>query len=328
MVKLSHVFYLIGAVLAGTAAFNLRDRRYVNAGFWAIVAAAFLLGDLILDAVKAGIQWPAQLMGGGVIGIAVLASWARSRPSDLAVEREQEPARERSAARLGNWLFAPALAIPLILIVLLRGAGVLRWGTTLLIDPAVPGQIGLIALGLASTVALIVALIVTRAHPIHGVGEARRLLDSLGWAVVLPMTLAALGSVFDKAGVGAATTEIANAVLPTDSRIACVLVYALGMVVLTAIMGNAFAAFPIMTGGIGLPLLVMRHGADPATIGAMGMLTGYCGTLLTPMAANFNIVPARLLELRDPYGVIRAQWPTALLMIVANVILMSLFAFA
>jgi uncharacterized membrane protein len=92
-------------------------------------------------------------------------------------------------------------------------------------------------------------------------------------------------------------------------------------------MGNAFAAFPVMTGGIGLPLLVLRHGADPATLGALGMLTGYCGTLLTPLAANFNIVPARLLELRDQYGVIREQWPTALAMIVANIVLMSLFVF-
>jgi uncharacterized membrane protein len=327
MVTLSHVFYLLGVVFAGAAAFNLRDRRWVIAAFWAIVAAPFLFGDRILAAVKTGTQWPAQVMGGGVLGLAVLASWARSRPSDLADERAQEPARERSAARLGNWLFVPVLAIPLFMVVLLRGAGALRWGHTALIDPAVPGQIGLIALGIAAVLALVVALIVTRAHPIHGVGEARRLLDTLGWAVVLPVTLATLGSVFDKAGVGAATTELANAVLPTDSRFACLLAYALGMVVLTAIMGNAFAAFPVMTGGIGLPLLVMRHGADPATIGAMGMLTGYCGTLLTPMAANFNIVPARLLELRDPYGVIRAQWPTALVLIVANVILMSLFAF-
>jgi uncharacterized membrane protein len=92
-------------------------------------------------------------------------------------------------------------------------------------------------------------------------------------------------------------------------------------------MGNAFAAFPVMTAGIGLPLLVVRHGADPAALGAIGMLTGYCGTLLTPMAANFNIVPAVLLELRDDYGVIRAQWPTALALIVANIVLMGVFVF-
>ena len=48
-------------------------------------------------------------------------------------------------------------------------------------------------------------------------------------------------------------------------------------------------------------------------LGALGMLTGYCGTLLTPMAANFNLVPAALLELDDPNGVIRMQVGTALL---------------
>ena len=99
------------------------------------------------------------------------------------------------------------------------------------------------------------------------------------------------------------------------------------MVAFTAIMGNAFAAFPVMMGGIGLPLLITRHGADPATLGSIGMLTGHCGTLLTPMAANFNIVPAILLELRDEYGVIRAQWPTALVLLAANLILMAALVF-
>jgi uncharacterized membrane protein len=92
-------------------------------------------------------------------------------------------------------------------------------------------------------------------------------------------------------------------------------------------MGNAFAAFPVMMAGIGLPLLVGRHGADPASLGALGMLTGYCGTLLTPMAANFNIVPAVLLELSDTNAVIRAQVPTALALLMFNVILMAVLVF-
>jgi uncharacterized membrane protein len=57
------------------------------------------------------------------------------------------------------------------------------------------------------------------------------------------------------------------------------------------------------------------------------MLTGYCGTLLTPMAANFNIVPAVLLELPDQYGVIRAQWPTALILLAVNFVLMWVLVF-
>jgi uncharacterized membrane protein len=139
--------------------------------------------------------------------------------------------------------------------------------------------------------------------------------------------LATLGSVFVETGVGKAIAALVSAAIPTQSWFACLLAFGLGMIAFTAIMGNAFAAFPVMMAGIGLPLLVTRHGANPAALGALGMLTGYCGTLLTPMAANYNIVPAVLLELRDEYGVIRVQWPTSLALIIANLLLMSLLVF-
>jgi uncharacterized membrane protein len=164
-------------------------------------------------------------------------------------------------------------------------------------------------------------------RPIHGLTEARRLLDTIGWPVVLPMMLATLGSVFVDTGVGKAIAALVATAIPTDNALACLLAFGLGMVAFTAIMGNAFVAFPVMMSGIGLPLLVVRHGANPAALGAIGMLTGYCGTLLTPMAANFNVVPVILLELRDPNGVIRAQVPTALVLLVVNLILMSVFVF-
>jgi uncharacterized membrane protein len=45
------------------------------------------------------------------------------------------------------------------------------------------------------------------------------------------------------------------------------------------------------------------------------------------MAANFNIVPAALLELRDQNGVIKAQLPTAGLMLIANTVLMYCLVF-
>src|SRR3546814_16991705 len=74
------------------------------------------------------------------------------------------------------------------------------------------------------------------------------------------------------------------------------------MALVTRIMGNAFAAFPVMTAAIGLPILIKGYGGDPAIVCAIGMLAGFCGTLMTPMAANFNIVPAALLELKDQNG--------------------------
>jgi uncharacterized membrane protein len=52
------------------------------------------------------------------------------------------------------------------------------------------------------------------------------------------------------------------------------------------------------------------------------MFAGYCGTLLTPMAANFNVVPAMLLELKDKNAVIKAQVPIALSVFVINTLLM------
>ncbi|MGF6934065.1 putative membrane protein [Paraburkholderia sp. UCT70] len=108
---------------------------------------------------------------------------------------------------------------------------------------------------------------------------------------------------------------------------AVVAAYTFAMAIFTMIMGNAFAAFPVMTAGIGLPLIVHQFNGNPAILGAIGMLSGFCGTLMTPMAANFNIVPAALLELKDQNGVIQAQWPTALLLLIVNTILLYAFVF-
>ena len=127
--------------------------------------------------------------------------------------------------------------------------------------------------------------------------------------------------------MGEAVSSLVTAVISADSRVACLLAFGLGMVLFTVIMGNAFAAFPVLTAGIGLPLLIQRHGADPAILGSLGMLTGYCGTLLTPMAANFNLVPAALLELDDSNAVIRAQVATALPLLLFNVLLMAALVF-
>jgi len=152
-------------------------------------------------------------------------------------------------------------------------------------------------------------------------------MDLVGWAALLPQMLAALGAVFALAGVGKIIGDLAVAWTPVDSRFAVVAAYCLGMAGFTILMGNAFAAFPVMTAGIALPLVIGRFGGDPAVVCAIGMLSGFCGTLLTPLAANFNLVPAALLQLKDRYGVIRAQAPTAVLMLVINMVLMNVLAF-
>lgn len=137
----------------------------------------------------------------------------------------------------------------------------------------------------------------------------RQLTGALGWVLVLPQMLGMLGLVFSDAGVGRAVAHVTTAYININIRFVAVAVYVIGIALFTVIMGNGFAAFPVMTGGVGVPILVGVYQGDPAVMAAVGMLSGYCGTLLTPMAANFNIVPAALLQLPDKNAVIRVQVP-------------------
>jgi uncharacterized membrane protein len=128
-------------------------------------------------------------------------------------------------------------------------------------------------------------------------------------------------------GVGKTLGELMLNVIPDGTILPAVLVFGLGMALLTILTGNAFAAFPVMATAIAIPLLIQSYGGDPAVIGAVGMLAGFCGTLMTPMAANFNLVPAALLELKDQNGVIKAQIGTAIPLLAVNILLIYFFAF-
>jgi uncharacterized membrane protein len=127
--------------------------------------------------------------------------------------------------------------------------------------------------------------------------------------------------------VGDQVGKITQKILPDGQLLAAVALYCIGMFVFTVIMGNAFAAFPVMTAAVGWPVLVQHmHGNAPAVL-AVGMLAGFCGTLCTPMGANYNLVPVALLELKDQYGVIKAQIPTGLVLLACNILIIYLFAF-
>ena len=306
---------LMGALAGGVAIVNARDpanpRRYVNAAFWGLYAVTFLAGSRI----------PSFASGCIVIVMVLVASIGKLGQGSSESGTPAE--RQASAQRHGNRLFIPALTIPAVTLVgtlLLKGAQV---GGHPLVDPK---QVTLISLGIATVVALVVGMLMLRPPLAAPVLEARRLWDSVGWAAVLPQMLAALGALFAVAGVGTVISRLAERWLPLGSPVAAVVAYAVGMALFTMIMGNAFAAFPVMTAGIGLPLIVGRFGGSPTIMAALGMLAGFCGTLMTPMAANFNIVPAALLEL-DEYAVIRAQVPTALALLVVNTTIMALFVY-
>jgi uncharacterized membrane protein len=321
MLRIQYGYWLIAAFLLYTGWRNLREGQVWRGAFWLLLGALFGGGDYVLAQQAAGNVLPAQVAGGVVIALALLAPRLRRHAQAEGGDGER---RLQSAIRLGHKLFVPALLIPLVtLLVALFGAHLSIAGHALFATP----QMTLTGLVLACVIALFAAAWVARVPVQRGLGEGRGLLDAIGWAALLPLLLAALGEVFTQSGVGAAIAALANAILPSGSALACLLVFAFGMVLFTVIMGNAFAAFPVMMAGIGLPLLVKQYGANPAILGSMGMLCGYCGTLVTPMAADYNLVPAALLELRNPYGVIRAQFWSAVGIFITTVVMMWLLVF-
>ena len=303
-------------MFAGFALLSVRDRsnrrRFGNGAFWALLAVSFLFGSDIGD------------VANGVLVVALIVLGGTGALGRGTAERNTAQQRARRAEQRGNALFVPALLIPLIAVLGTFTLGRIRLDGTPLADPR---EVTLIALGLGIVVALGVALWQAKAPPHAALDEGRRLADMIGWALILPQLLAALGAVFALAGVGTAVGHIATTWLPLGQPIAAVLVYCVGMALFTMVMGNAFAAFPVMTAAIGVPLIVQRFGGDPAIMGAVGMLSGFCGTLVTPMAANFNIVPAVLLELPDRNAVIKVQIPTAIALLACNVVLMYVLVF-
>ena len=311
MITLTWLYVLTGLMFGAFAVLSLSDRtnrrRYGNAAFWALLAISFFFGDYLGD------------VGNGILVLCLVAlagfgALGRGDPPTTSAEE-----RAASSERRGNKLFLPALVIPVTALLgtlLLKNSG---W-----IDPK---QATLISLGAGVLIALAICYVWLRPPVLAPLQEGRRLMDSVGWAAVLPQMLAALGAVFALAGVGQVVGGIATEILPSGSLIAAVALYAIGMAVFTMIMGNAFAAFPVMTGAIGLPILIHQFHGNPAPVAAIGMLAGFCGTLMTPMAANFNIVPAALLDLKDRNAVVKTQIGTAIPLLACNIALIYFLAF-
>jgi len=318
MIALTHIYIVGGAFFGAVALLSILDasnpRRILNFLFWGMLAANFLAGSFIGDLAN----------GGLALGLAIVGAVGLGQGNPRTTTPEE---RRESAVKRGDLLFLPALIIPAVALAGTLIAKETSWGAQL-IDRS---QATLISLVIGALIAVAVAMIWLRPPALAPLQEARRLIDAVGWAAILPQMLASLGAVFLAAGVGDQVGHIVTQYIPLDTRTVAVAAYCVGMALFTLIMGNAFAAFPVMTAAIGLPIVVHQFGGDPARVCAIGMLAGFCGTLMTPMAANFNVVPANLLELPDRKaalnGVIRAQIPTALPLLIANIVLMRVLAF-
>ncbi|MEB5704938.1 DUF979 domain-containing protein [Pantoea anthophila] len=337
MFQQQYLMWLAGIILLVVAILSWRDsanpRRFTTGLFWALYGLVFLVGDWttqmmssLMGSDAAGIRMLHITIGVIVVVMALIAGFGGVRLGRYHQRSDEE--KQASAGRLGNKLFLPALAIPVVTVI-----GVLAFNHIPGLQDAVfgPGNhatlVTLFSMMVGCLIGWLVALKLTHETPVQSMQETRRLLDSVGWAFILPQILATLGLLFTSAGVGGAISHLTETWLAVDNRFVAVTVYAVGMALLTMIMGNAFAAFPIITAGVGIPILVLQHGGNPAVMAAIGMFSGYCGTLMTPMAANFNIVPAALLELPDRNAVIRAQIPTGVLLLIVNIFLLYFLMF-
>ena len=316
MITLAWLYGLAGLMFAAFAVLSAIDRtnrkRWGNAAFWGLMALSLLAGSQLGDLGNG-------LLVLGLAGLAGAGAVGRGAPPTTS-----EAERETLAQRLGNRLFLVALVIPATALI-----GTLLYSYTPLASSGLfePKRETYVLLGLGVLIALAILFVWLRPPALAPLQEGRRLIDAIGWAAVLPQMLAALGVVFAAAGVGTVIGDITRAVIPDGNIALTVIVFAVGMALFTMIMGNAFAACPVMAAAVGVPLLITAYRGDPAVIGAVGMLAGFCGTLMTPMAANFNIVPAALLELKDRNAVIKAQIATALPLLGVNIAIIYFLAF-
>ena len=184
----------------------------------------------------------------------------------------------------------------------------------------------MVAVTLGVIVAMIILMIYNPAEnkPKVFLKESERFLSIMGPLCMLPQLLGCLGGVFTAAGVGDVVAGIVEKIVPKGNVNVGIIVFAIGMAIFTMIMGNAFAAITVITVGIGGPF-VLAYGADPVTIGMLALTCGYCGTLCTPMAANFNIVPVAILNMKDRWGVIKNQLIVAGIMLVFQICYMIIF---
>lgn len=300
---LLEIFYImIGLYMATTMVFTLKDKnhktRIGTALFWGIVSAIFIFGKLL----------PPAVVGTLIIVIAILSALKQINIGTL--KQLDTTFAQLKADKLGLKIFIPSLAIAFVAMAIAQFTKLS----------------GTVAIGIAAVVALLLTFAFTKAKPIEYIEDSNRMFQSVGVFAILPQLLASLGALFTAAGVGDVISNIISGVIPDGNRLAGVIAYCVGMALFTAIMGNGFAAFSVITVGIGVPF-VFAQGGDPIIASALAMTAGFCGTLMTPMAANFNILPVALLETKDKNAVIKYQAPFAIILLAIHIALMYFLAF-
>ena len=299
---LEFIFVLIGLQFFYTAyrvfKSDNNEKKITTLIFWLILGTLFAFGKLI-----------PPMIAGILVVVIGLISLINGIEVKGAIENDEAVEIEGSN-RLGNKIFIPVIVMAVLAIILAK------------LIPESSSSI----LGFTAIIALAISMILTKTGISGMMKQSDRMVQQVGSVAILPQLLAALGAIFAAAGVGDVIASIIGGMIPTISPWTGSIAYVLGMVIFTAIMGNAYAAFTVITAGIGVPF-VIAQGADPAIAAALAMTAGYCGTLLTPMAGNFNVLPVGLLDMEDKNGVIKEQALFSVIMIVVHILLMRFWAF-
>lgn len=301
---LAEFFYcIIGATFAAVGVSALKNKKaeknITTAIFWFILAFIFIVGPYI----------PTWVTGLGIVGLAILTAGGLVKPAAKNIPTANET--RKNANKYGFKVFIPPVVLAISAVVV----------ATFFSDLGANN-----AIGISAAIALIVSFIIFKPKFSTPFKDGIRLTDNVGTTGILPQVLAALGSLFIVAGVGNVIANGVGAIIPEGNHFIAVTIYCVGMALFTIIMGNGFAAFSVITFGIGYPFLIAQ-GANPIVVGALGLTAGYCGTLMSPMSANFNILPVALLEAKNKYIVIIAQLPVAIIMLIIHILLMYFLAF-
>ncbi len=297
--KLLEVIYIfMGFMAIYTGVKNLRDKENKSPVgtciFWCALGIVIAFGRWI----------PATVNGVLIVIMVIPAILQKVKVGKVSAPAEKEV--DNNYKKIGMKIFLPALMI----------------GICAIICALIPAIGALTGCGIGVILAAVILMLYSRDNkPTVFLNDSERLLSTVGPLSMLPMLLASLGAVFTAAGVGDVIAGIVGNVIPEGNVNVGIIVFALGMMLFTMIMGNAFAAITVMTVGIGAPF-VLAYGADPVVIGMVALTCGYCGTLCTPMAANFNIVPVAMLDMKNRMGVIKNQVLPALILIVVQIVYM------
>ena len=295
------IYIIIGLLCINCGVKNLKDKENSEPVgtfiFWAVLGVVIALG-----------RWlPALVSGILVVVMCLPAIFKKVKKGAVSAATKAET--EAAYEKIGMKIFAPTLSIGVMAVICaITGLGI--------------GLSALNGVAIGVLVSVILLMIMNKENkPSTFLNDSERMLSTVGPLSMLPMLLACLGTVFTKAGVGDVISDLVSHIIPEGNVNAGIVVYAIGMMLFTMIMGNAYAAITVMTVGIGYPF-VLAHGANPVVIGMLALTCGFCGTLCTPMAANFNTVPVALLDMKKPMGVIKNQVPVAIIMLVVQIVIM------